>query len=89
VVSTIGQKRIVRAALDIAIENHLPRRSSSATSAGGFSPRCKAEFFPRTAIFAGRIFPQPVHPVEDGAYLRSRWVMGHCTAGGAYIPRAQ
>jgi 3-methylcrotonyl-CoA carboxylase beta subunit len=74
-------KKMVRA-LDIAIENRLPV-VHLCDSAGGFLP-AQADLF-ADKYYAGRLF-------RNQAILSKRGipqvaiVLGHCTAGGAYIP---
>src|SRR5437660_381490 len=77
----LSVKKIVRA-LDIAIENHLPV-VHLCDSAGGFLP-LQAEFF-ADRYFAGRIFRNQSILSKMGV-PQVAVVMGHCTAGGAYIP---
>jgi 3-methylcrotonyl-CoA carboxylase beta subunit len=77
----LSVKKIVRA-LDIAIENHLPV-VHLCDSAGGFLP-LQAEFF-ADRYFAGRIFRNQAVLSKMGV-PQVAVVMGHCTAGGAYIP---
>ena len=74
-------KKIVRA-LDIAIENRLPV-IHLCDSAGGFLP-LQAEFFP-DRHHAGRIFRNQAILSKMGV-PQVAVVLGHCTAGGAYIP---
>ena len=74
-------KKIVRA-LDIAIENHLPV-VHLCDSAGGFLP-LQAQFFP-DRYHAGRIFRNQAILSKMGV-PQVAVVLGHCTAGGAYIP---
>ncbi|MDB5583611.1 MAG: methylcrotonoyl-CoA carboxylase [Bradyrhizobium sp.] len=74
-------KKIVRA-LDIAIENHLPV-VHLCDSAGGFLP-LQAQFFP-DRYHAGRIFRNQAILSKMGV-PQVALVLGHCTAGGAYIP---
>ncbi len=74
-------KKIVRA-LDIAIENRLPV-IHLCDSAGGFLP-LQADFFP-DRYHAGRIFRNQAVLSKMGV-PQVAVVMGHCTAGGAYIP---
>jgi 3-methylcrotonyl-CoA carboxylase beta subunit len=74
-------KKIVRA-LDIAIENRLPV-VHLCDSAGGFLP-LQADFFP-DRYHAGRIFRNQ-SILSKLAVPQVAIVMGHCTAGGAYIP---
>src|SRR5207237_7715035 len=77
----LSVKKIVRA-LDIAIENHLPV-VHLCDSAGGFLP-LQAHFF-ADRYFAGRIFRNQSILSKMGV-PQVAVVMGHCTAGGAYIP---
>jgi 3-methylcrotonyl-CoA carboxylase beta subunit len=77
----LSVKKIVRA-LDIAIENHLPV-VHLCDSAGGFLP-LQAEFF-ADRYYAGRIFRNQCALSKMGV-PQVAVVMGHCTAGGAYIP---
>jgi 3-methylcrotonyl-CoA carboxylase beta subunit len=77
----LSVKKIVRA-LDIAIENRLPV-VHLCDSAGGFLP-LQAEFF-ADRYFAGRIFRNQSILSKMGV-PQVAVVMGHCTAGGAYIP---
>lgn len=74
-------KKIVRA-MDIAIENHLPV-VHLCDSAGGFLP-LQAEFF-ADRYYAGRIFRNQSILSKMGV-PQVAVVMGHCTAGGAYVP---
>jgi 3-methylcrotonyl-CoA carboxylase beta subunit len=74
-------KKIVRA-LDIAIENRLPV-IHLCDSAGGFLP-LQADFFP-DRYHAGRIFRNQAILSKMGV-PQVAVVLGHCTAGGAYIP---
>ena len=74
-------KKIVRA-LDIAIENRLPV-IHVCDSAGGFLP-LQAELF-ADRYYAGRIFRNQCTLSKLGVPQVSI-VVGHCTAGGAYIP---
>lgn len=74
-------KKIVRA-LDIAIENRLPV-IHLCDSAGGFLP-LQAEFF-ADRYHAGRIFRNQSILSKMGV-PQIAVVLGHCTAGGAYIP---
>ncbi len=74
-------KKIVRA-LDIAIENRLPV-IHLCDSAGGFLP-LQAELF-ADRYYAGRIFRNQSILSKMGVPQLSI-VLGHCTAGGAYIP---
>jgi 3-methylcrotonyl-CoA carboxylase beta subunit len=77
----LSVKKIVRA-LDIAIENRLPV-VHLCDSAGGFLP-LQAEFF-ADRYYAGRIFRNQSVLSKMGV-PQVAVVMGHCTAGGAYIP---
>jgi 3-methylcrotonyl-CoA carboxylase beta subunit len=77
----LSVKKIVRA-LDIAIENRLPV-VHLCDSAGGFLP-LQAQFF-ADRYFAGRIFRNQSILWKMGL-PQVAVVMGHCTAGGAYIP---
>ena len=77
----LSVKKIIRA-LDIAIENHLPV-VHLCDSAGGFLPR-QSELFP-DKYMAGRIFRNQAILSKMGCKQLSL-VMGHCTAGGAYVP---
>lgn len=77
----LSVKKIVRA-LDIAIENRLPM-IHLCDSAGGFLP-LQAEFFPDRQ-HAGRIFRNQAILSKMGV-PQIAVVLGHCTAGGAYIP---
>ncbi len=77
----LSVKKIVRA-LDIAIENHLPV-IHICDSAGGFLP-LQAELF-ADRYYAGRIFRNQCTLSKMGVPQVSI-VVGHCTAGGAYIP---
>jgi 3-methylcrotonyl-CoA carboxylase beta subunit len=74
-------KKIVRS-LDIAIENRLPV-VHLCDSAGGFLPLQAALFADR--YYAGRIFRNQSILSKMGVPQVSV-VLGHCTAGGAYIP---
>jgi 3-methylcrotonyl-CoA carboxylase beta subunit len=74
-------KKIVRA-LDIAIENRLPV-VHICDSAGGFLP-LQADLF-ADRYYAGRIFRNQCTLSKMGVPQVSI-VVGHCTAGGAYIP---
>lgn len=74
-------KKIVRA-LDIAIENRLPV-VHLCDSAGGFLPR-QAELF-ADRYHAGRIFRNQSILSKMGV-PQVAVVLGHCTAGGAYVP---
>ena len=77
----LSVKKIVRT-LDIAIENRLPV-IHLCDSAGGFLP-LQAEFF-ADRYHAGRIFRNQSIMSKMGVPQVSV-VMGHCTAGSAYIP---
>src|SRR5712672_1951972 len=77
----LSVKKIVRA-LDIAIENRLPV-VHLCDSAGGFLP-LQAEFF-ADRYYAGRIFRNQSVLSKMGV-PQVAVVMGHCTAGGAYVP---
>jgi 3-methylcrotonyl-CoA carboxylase beta subunit len=77
----LSVKKIVRA-LDVAIENRLPV-IHLCDSAGGFLP-LQAEFFP-DRYHAGRIFRNQSILSKLGV-PQVAVVLGHCTAGGAYIP---
>jgi len=77
----LSVKKIVRA-LDIAIENRLPV-VHLCDSAGGFLP-LQAEFF-ADRYYAGRIFRNQSILSKMGV-PQVALVMGHCTAGGAYVP---
>lgn len=77
----LSVKKIVRA-LEIAIDNHLPV-IHMCDSAGGFLPR-QAEFF-ADRYGAGRIFRNQSILSKMGV-PQVALVLGHCTAGGAYIP---
>jgi 3-methylcrotonyl-CoA carboxylase beta subunit len=77
----LSVKKIVRA-LDIAIENRLPV-IHLCDSAGGFLP-LQAEFF-ADRYYAGRIFRNQSVLSKMGV-PQVAVVMGHCTAGGAYVP---
>ncbi len=74
-------KKTVRA-LDIAIENRIPV-VHLCDSAGGFLPM-QSEFF-ADKYLAGRIFRNQCLLSKMGVQQVSV-VLGHCTAGGAYIP---
>ncbi len=74
-------KKIVRT-LDIAIENRLPVMHLC-DSAGGFLP-LQSELFP-DRYAAGRIFRNQCTLSKLGV-PQIAVVLGHCTAGGAYIP---
>ena len=77
----LSVKKIVRT-LDIAIENRLPV-VHLCDSAGGFLP-LQAELFP-DRMHAGRIFRNQSILSKMGV-PQLAVVLGHCTAGGAYIP---
>ena len=77
----LSVKKIVRA-LDIAIENRLPV-IHMCDSAGGFLP-LQSQFF-ADRYGAGRIFRNQSILSKMGVPQVSL-VLGHCTAGGAYIP---
>jgi 3-methylcrotonyl-CoA carboxylase beta subunit len=77
----LSVKKIVRA-LDVAIENRLPL-VHLCDSAGGFLP-LQAEFF-ADRYYAGRIFRNQSILSKMGV-PQVAVVMGHCTAGGAYVP---
>lgn len=77
----LSVKKIVRA-LDIAIENELPV-IHMCDSAGGFLPQ-QAELF-ADRYYAGRIFRNQSILSKMGVQQVSV-VLGHCTAGGAYVP---
>ncbi len=74
-------KKIIRA-LDIAIENRLPV-VHLCDSAGGFLPEQAGLFADK--YFAGRIFRNQCILSKMGVQQVSV-VLGHCTAGGAYVP---
>jgi 3-methylcrotonyl-CoA carboxylase beta subunit len=74
-------KKIVRT-LDIAIENRLPV-VHLCDSAGGFLP-LQAELF-GDRYLAGRIFRNQATLSKMGI-PQVAVVLGHCTAGGAYVP---
>lgn len=74
-------KKIVRA-LEIAIENRLPV-VHLCDSAGGFLP-LQADLFADKHM-AGRIFRNQCQLSKMGVQQVSV-VLGHCTAGGAYVP---
>jgi len=74
-------KKTVRA-LDIAVENHLPV-VHLCDSAGGFLP-LQAELF-ADKYYAGRIFRNQCLLSKMGV-PQVAVVLGHCTAGGAYVP---
>jgi 3-methylcrotonyl-CoA carboxylase beta subunit len=77
----LSVKKIVRT-LDIAIENRLPV-IHLCDSAGGFLP-LQAHFF-ADRYYAGRIFRNQAILSKMGVQ-QVAVVLGHCTAGGAYIP---
>lgn len=77
----LSVKKIVRT-LDIAIENRLPVMHLC-DSAGGFLP-LQSELFP-DKFAAGRIFRNQCVLSKMGV-PQIAVVLGHCTAGGAYIP---
>jgi 3-methylcrotonyl-CoA carboxylase beta subunit len=77
----LSVKKIVRT-LDIAIENRLPV-VHLCDSAGGFLP-LQSELFP-DRMHAGRIFRNQSILSRMGV-PQVAVVLGHCTAGGAYIP---
>ncbi|WP_247831052.1 carboxyl transferase domain-containing protein [Bradyrhizobium sp. 200] len=77
----LSVKKIVRA-LDIAIENRLPV-VHLCDGAGGFLP-LQAEFF-ADRYYAGRIFRNQSILSKMGV-PQVAIAMGHCTAGGAYVP---
>ncbi|WP_048862049.1 carboxyl transferase domain-containing protein, partial [Acidisphaera rubrifaciens] len=77
----LSAKKIVRA-LDIAIENRLPV-VHLCDCAGGFLP-LQAEFF-ADRYHAGRIFRNQAILSRLGL-AQVAVVLGHCTAGGAYVP---
>src|SRR6202008_417676 len=74
-------KKIVRAT-DIAVENRLPM-VHMCDSAGGFLP-LQADLFPDRHN-AGRIFRNQSILSKMGV-PQVAIVLGHCTAGGAYVP---
>jgi len=74
-------KKTVRA-LDIAIENRLPV-VHLCDSAGGFLPQ-QADLF-ADKYYAGRIFRNQCQLSKLGV-PQVAVVLGHCTAGGAYVP---
>ena len=74
-------KKIIRA-LDIALENHLPV-VHLCDSAGGYLP-LQHEFF-ADRQYGGRIFRNQVELSKRGI-PQVAVVLGHCTAGGAYVP---
>ncbi|HUN50389.1 MAG TPA: carboxyl transferase domain-containing protein [Candidatus Sulfotelmatobacter sp.] len=77
----LSVKKIVRT-LDIAIENRLPV-IHLCDSAGGFLP-LQAHFF-ADRYYAGRIFRNQAI-LSKMRVPQVAVVLGHCTAGGAYIP---
>jgi 3-methylcrotonyl-CoA carboxylase beta subunit len=77
----LSVKKIVRT-LDIAIENRLPV-VHLCDSAGGFLP-LQSDLFPDRHA-AGRIFRNQCTLSKMGV-PQIAIVLGHCTAGGAYIP---
>jgi len=77
----LSVKKIVRA-LDIAIENRLPM-IHLCDSAGGFLQLQRELFADR--YYAGRIFRNQSILSKMGV-PQVAVVLGHCTAGGAYIP---
>jgi 3-methylcrotonyl-CoA carboxylase beta subunit len=77
----LSVKKTVRA-LDIAIENRLPV-VHLCDSAGGFLP-LQAELF-ADKYYAGRIFRNQCILSKMGVQ-QVAVVLGHCTAGGAYVP---
>ena len=77
----LSVKKIVRT-LDIAIENRLPV-IHLCDSAGGFLP-LQAELF-ADRYLAGRIFRNQSILSKMGV-PQVAVVLGHCTAGGAYVP---
>ena len=77
----LSVKKIVRT-LDIAIENRLPV-IHLCDSAGGFLP-LQSDLFP-DRYAAGRIFRNQCTLSKMGV-PQIAVVLGHCTAGGAYIP---
>src|SRR6201997_1915635 len=77
----LSVKKIVRT-LDIAIENRLPV-VHLCDSAGGFLP-LQADLF-ADKYYAGRIFRNQCILSKMGVQQVSV-VLGHCTAGGAYVP---
>ena len=74
-------KKTIRA-LDIAIENRLPV-VHLADSAGGFLP-LQADIF-ADRYYAGRIFRNQCQ-LSKMNVPQVAVVLGHCTAGGAYVP---
>ncbi len=77
----LSVKKIVRT-LDVAIENRLPV-VHLCDSAGGFLPLQSQLFADR--YYAGRIFRNQSILSKMGVQ-QVAIVLGHCTAGGAYIP---
>jgi 3-methylcrotonyl-CoA carboxylase beta subunit len=77
----LSVKKIVRAT-DIAVENRLPM-VHLCDSAGGFLPRQSELFADRH--YAGRIFRNQAILSKLGV-PQVAVVLGHCTAGGAYVP---
>ena len=77
----LSVKKTVRA-LDVAIENRLPV-VHLCDSAGGFLP-LQAELF-ADKYYAGRIFRNQCILSKMGVQ-QVAVVLGHCTAGGAYVP---
>jgi 3-methylcrotonyl-CoA carboxylase beta subunit len=77
----LSVKKIVRA-LDVAIENRLPV-IHICDSAGGFLPLQSELFADR--YYAGRIFRNQSILSKMGV-PQLAIVLGHCTAGGAYVP---
>ncbi len=77
----LSVKKIVRT-LDIAIENRLPV-IHLCDSAGGFLP-LQSQFF-ADRYYAGRIFRNQAILSKLGV-SQVAVVLGHCTAGGAYVP---
>ena len=77
----LSMKKIVRV-LDIAIENRLPM-IHLCDSAGGFLP-LQSQFF-ADRYHGGRVFRNQCQLSKMGVPQVSV-VLGHCTAGGAYVP---
>ena len=77
----LSVKKIIRT-LDIAIENRLPV-IHLCDSAGGFLPLQSTLFADR--YYAGRIFRNQSILSKMGV-PQVALVLGHCTAGGAYVP---
>ena len=77
----LSVKKIIRT-LDIAIENRLPV-IHLCDSAGGFLPLQSTLFADR--YYAGRIFRNQAILSKMGV-PQVALVLGHCTAGGAYVP---